>query len=69
MNFNSLGTILDHLRGYLDGDLNVNQYLGNYGTMFGLHTEDLDLYSANYLPRRWTKILDYVISFMISIAT
>lgn len=60
-NINKLGTILDHVgtdyNMSIDGVNSAYLYFGMWKTTFAWHTEDMDLYSINYLhfgaPKTW----------------
>lgn len=60
-NVNSLGTILDDLKTELgtriEGVNTAYLYFGMWRATFAWHTEDMDLYSINYIhfgePKQW----------------
>lgn len=60
-NINHLGSILDHVKTdygiKIEGVCTAYLYFGMWKTTFAWHTEDMDLYSINYLhfgaPKSW----------------
>ena len=57
-NLNFLGSILDDVKKFkIDGVTTPYLYFGTWKSSFAWHTEDMDLYSINYLhygePKTW----------------
>lgn len=50
-------SLLQHLKKDIPGVNSPMLYFGTFGSMFGIHKEDMDLYSINYLhegaPKQW----------------
>lgn len=55
-----VNSLLRHLEEDIPGVTSPMLYFGTFGSMFGIHKEDMDLYSINYLhevsPCVWLNI-------------